>query len=68
MVACPVAETVLTMFGISSASVKIVGKRNPYSMVRAVFNAIQEHENIDETAKKRGLRYLSIKWAYQNRV
>ncbi len=62
------AQEILSRFGISSASVKLVGRRNPYSMVRAIFNALEKHENIDEYARNRGKRYLSIKWAYDNAV
>ena len=62
------AYEILSRFGISSASVKLVGRRNPYSMVRAIFNALEKHENIDEYARNRGKRYLSIKWAYDNAV
>ena len=66
MTASPFANAVLESFGISSASVKLVGRRNPYSMVRAMFNAIEKHENIDETAKRRGLRYLTLRAAREN--
>lgn len=47
---------------------KIEGRRNPYSVVRAVFKALRQHENLDEFAKDRGRRYLTLKWAYQNGV
>ncbi len=68
MVASAFAEEVLTRFGISTASVKLVGRRDPYAMVMAIFDAIKKHENIDEFAKDRGKRYLSLKWAYDNNV
>ena len=68
MVASPFASEVLSCFGISSASCKIIGRRNPYSVIRAMFNAIQKHENIDETAKQRGLRYLTVRSAFQNKA
>ncbi len=60
MVAGNFAREVLVRFGISSASVKLVGRRNPYAMVNAIFNALQKHQNIDEYARYRGLRYLSL--------
>ena len=66
MVASPLSGAILECIGISSASIKIIGRRNPYSVVRAIFNALQKHENIDETAKSRGLRYLTIRSAFQN--
>lgn len=67
-VGSPVVEEILTRFGIASASVKVVGRRNPYSVIRAIFNALDKHENLDEFAKDRGKRYLSLKWAYDNNV
>lgn len=63
MVAGPYATEVLIRFGISSASIKMVGRRDPYAQVMAIFNAIEQHENIDEYAKDRGQRYLTLKWA-----
>eukprot|EP01038_Epipyxis_sp_PR26KG_P008526 gene8526-11526_t len=68
MVCSPLAEEILTRFGIGTVSMKIVGRRNPYSQVRAIFKAISKHENIDETAKNRGKRYLTLKWAHENNV
>lgn len=68
MVASPFASAILTRFGISSASVKIVGRRDPYAQVRAVFNAIGKHENIDEFARDRGQRYLDLRWVYDSKV
>ena len=66
MVASPLSSAILECIGISTASIKIMGRRNPYSVVRAIFNAIQKHENIDETAKHQGLRYLTVRSAFQN--
>ena len=68
MVASPFATAVLTRFGIGSASVKLVGRRDAYAMVRAIFNALEKHENIDEFAKNRGKRYLTLKWLYDNNI
>eukprot|EP01034_Spumella_vulgaris_P021583 gene21583-27621_t len=62
------AYEILTRFGVGSASVKLNGRRDPYAMVNAIFNAIVKHENIDEFSKDRGKRYLSLKWAYDNSV
>jgi ribosomal protein S5 len=59
---------VLTRFGIASASVKIIGNRNPYSTVMAMFNALRQHENIDEFAKDRGQRYLTLRWAHDQNL
>jgi len=33
MVASPLVKEILTRFGIGSASVKLIGRRNPYSQV-----------------------------------
>lgn len=68
MVASPFATEVLNRFGISSASVKLVGNRNPYSQINAIFNALSKHENIDEIAKDRGKRYLSVRWAHDRNL
>lgn len=68
MVASPFASEVLNRFGISSASVKLVGNRNPYSQINAIFNALSKHENIDEIAKDRGKRYLSVRWAHDRNL
>jgi ribosomal protein S5 len=66
MVASDFATAILESFGIASASVKIVGRRDPYAMVQAMFNAISKHQNIDEYSKARGKRYLTLKWARDN--
>lgn len=68
MVGSPFATAVLERFGVGSASVKLVGRRDPYAMVRALFDAVAKHENIDEFAKDRGRRYLTIKWLYDNNI
>ena len=68
MVASPFATEILTRFGISSASCKLMGRRDPYAMVRAIFNGLAKHENIDEIAKARGKRYLTLKWTMDNLV
>jgi small subunit ribosomal protein S5 len=66
MVASPLATSIFNSFGIVSCSAKIVGNRHPYSMVMAIFNALSKHKNIDEIAKDRGTRYLTLKWMYDN--
>ena len=68
MVASAFAGEVLNRFGISSATVKMIGNRNPYSQINAIFNALSHHENIDEFAKDRGQRYLSLRWAYDKGI
>lgn len=68
MVASPFASAVLERFGVGSASVKLIGRRDPYAMVRAIFDAVRKHENIDEFAKDRGKRYLDLKWLHDNNI
>ncbi len=62
------AIEVLSRFGLGSFSCKLVGRRDPYAMVNAIFNAVKQHENLDEFAKDRGKRYLTLKWIYDNQV
>lgn len=68
MVASPFSEAILLRFGIGSCGCRLIGRRDPYAMTRAIFNAIEKHENIDEFAKDRGKRYLSLKWMYDNNI
>jgi ribosomal protein S5 len=68
MVGGEYATCILQLFGISSASVKFEGRRHPYAMVRSLFNAIGKHVNIDDQAKARGQRYLTMRWAKDNNI
>lgn len=68
LVAGDLVEAILTHIGITSASVKVAGRRNPYSVVRAIFDALKKHENLDEYAKDRGQRYLTLKWLQKNNI
>lgn len=63
LVASNLAEEILTRFGIGSASCRILGRRTPYAQVRAVFNALGKHGNLDEYARATGDRYLTLQWA-----
>lgn len=65
IVAGPAVKAVLARFGIAAASAKAVGRRNPYSVVRATFDALSKHESLDDIAKKRGKRYLTLEYARQ---
>ncbi len=67
-VANPYIQEILKNFGILSASIKVVGRRNPYAVVRALFRALEKHRNLDETAKLRGKRYLELKEIHDNRI
>jgi small subunit ribosomal protein S5 len=68
MVASPMIEEILHTVGVASASVKMIGNRNPYSQVNALFNALSQHQNLDEFAKARGKRYLTVRWAHENNL
>eukprot|EP01041_Mallomonas_annulata_P002521 gene2521-4903_t len=68
MVGSPFAAAILNRMGIGSASVKLIGRRDPYAMVKAIFNALEKHQNLDEYAKARGMRYLTLRWARDNNI
>jgi small subunit ribosomal protein S5 len=68
MVGSSFSTSILQRFGVSSASVKVLGRRNPYAQVRAIFDALEGHENIDEYARDRGKRYITLRWAQDNGV
>ncbi len=68
MVGSDLACGILQRFGISSASVKIVGRRDPYAQVYAIMNALSMHQNIDETARSRGMKYATLAWIMKNGV
>ena len=36
--------------------------------VIAMFKAIEKHRNIDEFAKARGYRYMTVKWAMEHNM
>ena len=54
---------ILLQFGISDASAKAYGNRNPYSVVRATMKALKGHEGLEVIARKRGKRIMSLKRA-----
>ncbi len=66
MIASPLARAIFNSMGITSCSCKIVGRRQPYAMIRAIFKALNNHKNLDEIAKERGMRYLTLKWMYDH--
>ncbi|CAM9316562.1 unnamed protein product [Phaeothamnion confervicola] len=53
-------EAILTQMGIGSFSAKAVGNRNPYSVVRATFDALKRHRGLEDYALGRGKRILTI--------
>jgi ribosomal protein S5 len=67
-VGSPFALEILQRFGVGSCSVNFEGRKDPYAMVNALFNAVKKHDNLDDIAKSRGRRYLTLKWAYDNNI
>ncbi|KAG5190618.1 ribosomal protein S5, C-terminal domain-containing protein [Tribonema minus] len=55
-----IIEGILEGFGIADATAKAYGKRHPYSVVRATFNALLGHEGLHDVAMRRGARILSV--------
>ena len=55
------------MMGITHASAKIVGskRRNPYTVIRALFDAFNHHLPPEDEAFKRGLR---MQWMGADRL
>lgn len=51
---------ILKRFGITNASCKSYGKRNPYNVVLATFKALMTHESLEDIALKRGKRIMSL--------
>lgn len=56
----PLMREILKYFGITRASCKAFGNRNPFNVVRATFKALMTHESIEEIAMKRGKRLTSV--------
>ncbi len=51
---------ILRVFGVECGEAKSVGRRNPYSVVRAVFDAMSKHQGVEEVSRKRGRRLISV--------
>jgi ribosomal protein S5 len=51
---------ILRVIGVECGEAKSVGRRNPYSVVRAIFHAISKHEGVEELSRKRGRRLISV--------
>ncbi|CAM9795933.1 unnamed protein product [Chrysoparadoxa australica] len=54
------------MAGIQHASVRVRGRRNPYAMVRAAFNALRSHQSLQDIAMARGVRILTLMRTIKN--
>lgn len=51
---------ILRVFGVECGEARSVGNRNPYSVVRAVFNAMSKHKSLETIARTRGRRLISL--------
>lgn len=56
----PLIRDILLYFGITDCSAKSHGNRNIYNVVYATFKAIMKHRSIEEIARARGKRFLSL--------
>ena len=54
----PLICEILKYAGISDATSKSHGNRNPYNVVYATFKALMTHESLEDIAMKRGVKFL----------
>ena len=59
----PLICEILKYAGITDATSKSHGNRNPYNVVYATFKALMTHESLEEIALKRGKKLLNIQRA-----
>ena len=59
----PLITEILKFSGISDATSKAHGNRNPYNVVYATFKALATHESLEEIAMKRGKKLLNLRRA-----
>jgi len=59
----PLICEILKYAGISDATSKSHGNRNPYNVVYATFKALMTHESLEDIAMKRGLKLLNLQRA-----
>jgi len=59
----PLICEILKYAGISDATGKSHGNRNPYNVVYATFKALMTHESLEEIAMKRGKKLLNLQRA-----
>eukprot|EP00579_Thalassiosira_antarctica_P002020 CAMPEP_0201868434 /NCGR_PEP_ID=MMETSP0902-20130614/2321_1 /ASSEMBLY_ACC=CAM_ASM_000551 /TAXON_ID=420261 /ORGANISM="Thalassiosira antarctica, Strain CCMP982" /LENGTH=565 /DNA_ID=CAMNT_0048393777 /DNA_START=263 /DNA_END=1961 /DNA_ORIENTATION=+ len=57
----PLICEILKYAGISDATSKSHGNRNPYNVVYATFKALMTHESLEDIAMKRGVKLLTFK-------
>merc|ERR1712127_38230 len=56
----PLVGEILKFAGVSDASSKSHGNRNPYNVVYATFKALMTHESLEEIAMKRGVKLINL--------
>mmetsp|Transcript_56614 Transcript_56614/g.156711 ORF Transcript_56614/g.156711 Transcript_56614/m.156711 type:complete len:142 (+) Transcript_56614:737-1162(+) len=56
------AKAVLTQMGISDCTAKAHGRRNAFSVVRAMFKALARHQSLAQIARLRGRRIVELEW------
>ena len=56
----PVVQAVCDCFGISTGTTKVIGRRNPYTVVQAVFRGLGKHRSPEELAEEAGRRVLNL--------
>lgn len=56
----PVVAAVCDVMGISSYTGKIIGRKNPYTVVNAAFRALGRHETPMEVARRRGRKIVDV--------
>ncbi|CAM9426768.1 unnamed protein product [Ectocarpus sp. 6 AP-2014] len=54
------SRDILYNMGITDGACKIIGRRNKYSMIYAMFDALAKHRGIESIARGRGKRILSL--------
>ena len=59
----PLICEILKFSGISDASTKSHGNRNPYNVVYATFKALMTQESLEEVALKRGKKLINMQRA-----
>ncbi|KAL7552300.1 hypothetical protein ACHAWF_015533 [Thalassiosira exigua] len=59
----PLICEILKHAGITDASTKSHGNRNPFNVVYATFKALMTHESLEEIAMKRGKKLLNLQRA-----
>lgn len=59
----PLICEILKYAGITDATTKSHGNRNPYNVVYSTFKALMTHESLEDIAMKRGKKFLNLQRA-----